>query len=1178
MSKLRCWFISGVVLFIGLSITSVLWWNIQQDEANHLRAELEFSADKTANTIRNRFDSYAIVMRGLKGFFEGSEHISFAEFRTYVQALNLDQQAGIQSIGLVKIVPHADKKRHIAEIQSEGFPDYQIKPDGQRERYAPITLMEPSAGDNSKALGFDVLTVPTARSAMEKSRDLGKIAITSKLELVQDNDKPGVFGFVLYLPLYQNNVKLETIADRREAIVGWADVPFRMNDLMAGLQDVIDPDIDFEIHDGKSQDDKSLMFQSRDAGLKVIHDLGLIRTSRQLEIGGRQWSLLVQTTPAFEARLSSWHRSLIVTLAGIALTLALSWLAWLLARDREEALFRYQKLFDQASDGVLVFSADHRLIDANPAALDLLGYTFKELVQLSLPDILTKHEHPRLQASIDMMVAKIPQIEEWQNIRKDGSEFSAEVSARNLDDQYYFAIIRDLTERKAAEKRIQRLTQLYEALNEVNQAIVRMSNEEDLFPLVCRCAVDFGGIKMAWVGQLDATIELIMPVATYGDGIQYLEGLTISSNVNIPEGQGPTGTALRDNRPVIINNYLAAPMTRHWHERAEHFGWGSAAAFPIQRNGKTFAVLSVYHEQIDAFDEEATQLLIEMASDISFALDNFDRENQRQSAETALVESEARISTILANVGAYIFLKDCEGRYVFVNQQVLDLWNTTLEEVIGFGDEQFFDAQSVAQIRENDRMVLVDGKTIEREETDLVASNGKSTTYWTVKLPLRRADGSICGLCGISTDITELKRTERELQESQGKLSLFIQYAPASLAMFDRDMHYLAVSRRWLDDYNLGNRDILGLSHYEVFPEITEHWKKVHQRSLAGEVIRSEEDKFVRGDSTEQWLRWEVRPWYSDDERIGGIVIFSEDITESKRMEQSLSAKEQMLSESQRIAHIGSWRVDLSTGFIDWSDETYRIHQVTPGSFDHTIESFIMLLHPEDRPLMQAWIQRNRNGEAPPALEFRILLSDESVRILESQAVVKYDTNNRATVIEGTVQDITERVRAEQQLRLTAKVFEYSQEGIVITDARNTIISANPAYAKISGYPLEEAVGKNPRLVSSGQHDNSFYQSVWHDIHSKSFWQGEVINRRKSGEIYPQWLSISVIRDQQGQITHHIGILSDLTEHKSAQDRIQFLSNFDPLTHLPNKVLLRDRTQLALVTARRERASCADVS
>jgi PAS domain S-box-containing protein len=139
-------------------------------------------------------------------------------------------------------------------------------------------------------------------------------------------------------------------------------------------------------------------------------------------------------------------------------------------------------------------------------------------------------------------------------------------------------------------------------------------------------------------------------------------------------------------------------------------------------------------------------------------------------------------------------------------------------------------------------------------------------------------------------DISDTKRAEIALRESKERLQLFIEHAPAALAMFDREMRYLSVSRRWLDDYHLGERDLAGISHYEIFPEVTEEWKEYHRRGLSGEVLRGESDRFKRTDGSEQWLKWEIRPWYDGDGAVGGIVIFAEDITKQHKAEEALSS------------------------------------------------------------------------------------------------------------------------------------------------------------------------------------------------------------------------------------------------------------------------------------------------
>jgi diguanylate cyclase (GGDEF)-like protein/PAS domain S-box-containing protein len=163
----------------------------------------------------------------------------------------------------------------------------------------------------------------------------------------------------------------------------------------------------------------------------------------------------------------------------------------------------------------------------------------------------------------------------------------------------------------------------------------------------------------------------------------------------------------------------------------------------------------------------------------------------------------------------------------------------------------------------------------------------------------------------------------------------------------------------------------------------------------------------------------------------------------------------------------------------------------------------------------------------------------------------------------GIMRDITERHLAEVQLRIAATAFE-AQEGIIITDADQTILRVNRAFSDISGYAAEEAVGQTPRLLQSHRHDVAFYQRMWQAILADGFWQGEIWNRRKSGEIYPEWLNVTAVRSEQGDITHYVGTLTDITARKAAEKQIEHLAYYDLLTQLPNRRLLRDRLQQAL--------------
>ncbi|MBV5337098.1 MAG: PAS domain S-box protein, partial [Deltaproteobacteria bacterium] len=168
-----------------------------------------------------------------------------------------------------------------------------------------------------------------------------------------------------------------------------------------------------------------------------------------------------------------------------------------------------------------------------------------------------------------------------------------------------------------------------------------------------------------------------------------------------------------------------------------------------------------------------------------------------------------------------------------------------------------------------------------------------------------------------------------------------------------------------------------------------------------------------------------------------------------------------------------------------------------------------------------------------------------------------------------TFRDITERKQNEVALKLSASVFANSIEGVTISDANNTIIDVNPAFSTITGYSHDEVLGQNPRLVSSGRQGPEFYVRLWDALREQDFWQGELWNRRKNGEYYAEMLSISIVRDNSGQVQHYIGVFSDITHLKTHEAELNRIAHYDTLTGVPNRRLLADRLEQAIACSRR---------
>lgn len=313
------------------------------------------------------------------------------------------------------------------------------------------------------------------------------------------------------------------------------------------------------------------------------------------------------------------------------------------------------------------------------------------------------------------------------------------------------------------EHKINRITKLYAALSQCNQAIVRCPDEKSLFDQICEDAVHFGGMKMAWIGKIDPQTHQVVPVACFGSGADYVKDIDISIDAEKPSGQGPTGMAMRSGQPFWSHNFTHDPRFKLWQEKGKMYGWQSTAALPIFRDKQIVGSFNIYSDEHQAFDEAEQNLLIEMATDISFALDNFHRESQRITAVKAQAEALSRLEKITTHIPGMVYQcrrsPDGALSYPFASPGVRQIYDLEPEAI------RHDAAAALKKIHPDDlkgvlHSVEKSAKTLRPWHHEFrVIVDGKTKWLRGLATPEKEDGGNV--LCtGFVSDITEEKNTE----------------------------------------------------------------------------------------------------------------------------------------------------------------------------------------------------------------------------------------------------------------------------------------------------------------------------------------------------------------------------------------------------------------------------------
>jgi diguanylate cyclase (GGDEF)-like protein/PAS domain S-box-containing protein len=1067
------------------------------------------------NALQNELNRYLEINQNIKAFFDSSSHVTPEEFRNFTQPF-LRDHADIQALEWIPRIP-ADQRSAYEKQLGKAFhiqpaEDKQIiVPAPLREEYFPIIYAEPLLG-NGEALGLDISSKPNSYAAIQKSVDTAKTTLSRVIRLVQDpSPQPSA---VIYTPIYRSSQPLDTPSERRAALAGFIANVFHVSGKIATVKDQFSH-LQLLL---KITDDGDELVNEKGNKPNLSLDFPKLEKTLLLRVADRTWRITYSAAPEFYAEQLNWN------------------IWWLI----------------------------------------LSCFLFTGLTGIGLL----------------MLTGRTMQTEDVVKIR-----------TRELENEIH--------ERTISETKIQRLTQLYAALSHCNQAIVRCTNATELYRQICRDSVKFGGMKMVWIGLADTEKKRLIPIACAGKGVDYLQKIDMALAPENSLTEGPCGVALRENRPVWCQDFLHDPMTAPWHSLGFRYGWGSKAVLPIHKNGLVIGIFCLYANKPHAFDEDVRDLLLKMAADISFALDNFDREEKRTQAEQSLQKNEQFLRTVIETEPECVKVVDKNGDLIEMNAAGLKM----------------LEADSLEQLKQHkllnlilpeyrDAFVALHKRVMKGEqgslEFEIIGLKGSRRWLETYSAPLPDQNNNVVMLLGVTHDITQRKIAEQALQESENRLMLAIKGSNDAPWDWDLEKNRLYYSPQWWhmlgyetdelasnaelwqslvhpDDIEFIQNDLRqalnsGQSMHAVEFRLRHkdgHYVPILERSF---ISRNKDGKVVRISGTNMDLTERRRE--QNLEEVRGFML--ECITSSMPLGEILDA----------ITHkIESLMSDAHCAILLLDDKGGHLHLASAPSLPNFYKSGINGLPVDDT--MGCCGYAAVHGKSAVTADIAKDVRCDGMRMLLEQAGLaswwsepiqgpdgkvlgtfavyhraaampnEYDHKLIETVAHYAALTI-DRKRAETQLKLAAKVFEQSQEGFMITDARRRIVKVNPAFTAITGYTEQEAVGKSAGILSSGRHDREFYRNLWETIRSQSFWQGEIWNRRKNGEIYPELLNVSVVRDSFGNVSEYVGVFADITQLKASEAQLEFLAHHDTLTSLPNRLRLFFRLEHSIETAKRE--------
>ncbi|HTZ19660.1 MAG TPA: PAS domain S-box protein [Opitutaceae bacterium] len=834
-------------------------------------------------------------------------------------------------------------------------------------------------------------------------------------------------------------------------------------------------------------------------------------------------------------------------------------------RERQALAARLALVMRHANDIILLIDKDWRIVEANDRAIEAYGYTLDELRQQTMVSIRPPETRGDFPAQSSQLLAEGSVVFETLHQRKDGTTFPVEVSSRLVrleNASYRLSIVRDITQRRAHEREIERMNRLYAALSQVNQALVRVTGRQELFDEVCRVMVEYGGFRLAWIGEHDAARQAVQPRASAGDeqGKRYLQELHISTEANAA-AQGPTGAAIREERGHVCNDYTTDPyIVDSWREAARRAGFNAAAAFPIRSQGVVWGNLTVYATEAGFFRDKEIALLEETAADISFALDRLDALTRHMRALEVLQAREAD----LARTQAIAHL----GNWSWDIASDLVTWSDELYRIYGVTPATF--DRKMASVLE---LIHPDDRTLGREVLDRVA-RGENVESWENRI--RRPDGGervvliqgaslerdASGLprrfFGVVSDITERKEAEMALRESEAQFRRVVDAAPEAILIHKEGLVVYAnpaAARLYGADSatQLVGQPMLDRVH-PYFRESAQ--ERIRLLTEERQTVPAVEQVHLRLDGQPVYLYVAAVPFVHEGKN--GALVFAADFTERHRTEEALRLSQLKFETIFRSALDLNFISDLDSGeIVEASDAFCDALGSRETVLGRTMDDLHLWVSAEEQANYRKSLLSDSGKVHNFAARLRLGSGEQREFLLSGQNLF-FESKEYVLTIG---RDITELRQSERERTLLTNALASSLNEIYLFDAETwRFVFVNDAALHNLGYDLAQMHWMTPLDLTPDVDRAAFEQSIGPLVrHEKPGLVLETRHRRADGSFYPVEVHVQLFESESGRV--FLAVVQDITERKRADEALResqaLYHSF--IEQLPNAAFRKDR-------------------